>query len=86
MFQLHLLVLHCSAVAFSVFDTHLLEGIVVAAVVVQFLVEVVDYLVAGHIQELSGMGDDDDCTLAVADVVLKPHDSIQVQVICWLVQ
>lgn len=53
--QFHLLILHCSAVTFSILDTHLLEGIVVAPVVMQFFIKVMDDLITGHIQELSGV-------------------------------
>lgn len=78
MFQFHLLVFHFPSVSLPPFDPHLFEGVVVAAVVVQLLVEIVDDLVAGHIQEFPCVGDYDHRGLAVADVVLEPHHSIEI--------
>jgi hypothetical protein len=45
---------------------------------VQLFVEIVDDLVAGHIQEFPCVGDYDHRGLAVADVVLEPHHSIEI--------
>lgn len=86
MFQFHLLAFELSTVSFSIFDSFFLEAVVVALVVFQLLVEEMDGLIASDIQELSGMGYDNYCIFAVADVILKPHHSIKVQVVCWLVQ
>jgi hypothetical protein len=74
--QFHLLVLHLPSVALSVFNTHFFEGVVVTSIVVKFFIEIMDDLIASNVKELSGVGDDDNSALAVAYVVLQPHDGI----------
>jgi hypothetical protein len=80
------LILDCLYIPLSVLNSQLLESVVIATVVVKLLVEEMDDLVAGHVEELSGVGNDDHRTLAVADIVLEPHDSVQVQVVSGFVQ
>lgn len=78
MLKLHLLILHLATVAFSVLNSVLFEGIVVTSVVVQFLIEIVDDFVACYIQKLPCMRHDDHCASTIADVVLQPHDCVQI--------
>ena len=68
--EFHLLALKLFFLALSVFDSQLLESIVVASVVLEFFAVEVDYFVAGYIEELSGVGDYDNGVLAGCDVVL----------------
>lgn len=86
MLQFHLLSLQLPLVPLSIFDSYLLESVIVASVVLKPFVEEVNDLVTCHVQELSGVGYDHDCTFAIADVVLQPHDCVQIQMVCWLVQ
>lgn len=69
MLELHLLVFHLPTVSFPVLYPCLLESVIVSTIVLESLVEKVDYLVASHIQELPGVRHNDDCALAVADIV-----------------
>lgn len=63
------------------------EGIVVAFVVNQFLLEEMDDIAASHVQELSCVTHNHDRVFAdICDVVLQPHHRIQIQVIRGLVQ
>lgn len=52
----------------------------------KFFIVIVNNLVTCDIQELSGVGDDDHCIFTVSDVVLQPHDCIQIQMVCRLVE
>ena len=73
-----MLALKLFLLSLSVLNSHFLESVVVAFVVVEFLLVKMDDLVACHVEELTGVGNDDDCALAVCDVVLKPHNCVQV--------
>lgn len=64
----------------------LFELIIVAGVCGQLLVVEMDDLVAHHIKELPRVGDHHHSVIAVDHVVLKPHHSVQIQVICGFVE
>lgn len=85
-FELHLLVFNFSAISFSALNSDLLKSVVVTAIVIQFFVEKMNNFIASHVQKLSGVRHDNNCTFAVANIVLEPHDSVQIQVIGWFVQ
>jgi hypothetical protein len=74
--QLHLLTLNLLLVSLSSLNSYLLKNIVVSSIVVQLLIEEVDNLVASNVQKLSSMRYNNDCALACADIVLKPHDCV----------
>lgn len=76
MLELHLLIVELLCASLSIFDTQLFEGIIVTTIIVKFFIEVMHNLIASNIQELSGVGYDDDSTFTVADIVLKPHNCI----------
>jgi hypothetical protein len=80
-FEFHLLVVELFFAPFPVLDSQFFEGVVVASVVVEFLVVEVDGFVAGDVEELAGVGDDHHCAFAVADVVLEPHNGVQIQMV-----
>ena len=40
-----------------------------------------NYFIAGYIQELSCMRNNNNCVFATCNVVFKPHDSIQIEMI-----
>lgn len=67
-----------SSVTLSIFYSDFLESVVVSSVVMKLLIEEMDDLIAGYIQKLSGVGDDNYCSFTVADVVLEPHYSVQI--------
>lgn len=78
MLKFHLLAIEILLLPISVFNSDLLECIIVSFVVLQLLIVIVDDLVAGHIQELAGMRHDDHSVLAGGNVVLQPHHGIQI--------
>ena len=65
---------------------HFLKGVVISLVVVQLLVEQVNDLVAAEVQELSVVRNDDHGDVQLHEVVFKPNDCVQVQVIGGLIQ
>ena len=64
-----MLILNLFFVSFSALNPDLLKDVVVASIVLKFLVEEMDNLVAGHVQKLSSMGDNDYCAFTAADVI-----------------
>ncbi len=85
MLKLELLALELFFMSFLVLDSQLFKGVIVSFVIIKFFLVEVHNLVASHIQELTSMRDNNNCALAICDVVLKPHDCVQVQVVGWLV-
>lgn len=86
MFQLKLLAFKLFFVSFLVLNSQLFECVIISLIVVKFLLVEMHDFVTGHVKEFSGMGDDDDCTFAVCDVVFEPHDCIKIQMVSWLIQ
>jgi hypothetical protein len=86
MFQLELLTVELLPHSVLVFNSKLFKSVIIPFVIVEFLLVEMHDLVACHIEELSGVGDDDDCALAVCNVVFEPHDSVQIQMVGWLVE
>lgn len=64
--------------SFSVLDTHFLKSVIISFVVIEFLLIKMNDLVACDVQELTCVRYNDDSVLAVCDVILEPHDSVQV--------
>jgi hypothetical protein len=86
MLELKLLTLELLFVSFLVLDSQLLKGVIISFIIVElFLIEVHDFITC-DVEELSGMGHDDDCALAVGNVVFEPHDGIEVEMVCGLVE
>ena len=86
MLKLQLLALELLFLSFFVLNSQLLKRIIISFIVVElFLVEVHD-LITSDIQKLSGMGHDHDCALTVGNVVLEPHDGVEVEMVCGLVK
>ncbi len=85
MLKLELLTLELFFMSFLVLNSQLFKCVIVSFIVVKFLLVEVHNLVASHIQELTGVRDNNNCALAICDVVLEPHDCVQVQMVGWLV-
>jgi hypothetical protein len=85
MLKLELLAVKLFSMSFLVLNSQLFERVIVSFVIVKFFLVEVHNLVASHIQELTGVRDNNNGALAICDVVLKPHDCVQVQVVGWLV-
>jgi hypothetical protein len=64
-----------------------LECVVVSLIVDQLLLEEVNNVCAYDVQELSGVGYHHNCILAdVCDIVLQPHNSIQIEMVSRLIK
>ena len=85
MLKLELLTVKLFFVSFLVFDSQLFERVIVSFVIVKFFLVEVHNLVASHVEKLTSVRDNNNCALATCDVVFKPHDCVQIQVVCWLV-
>ena len=86
MFKLHLLVLHLTSVTLSVLNSSLFEGVVVTAIILKFFIEEVNNLITGDIEKLSSVRDNNNSALAVTDIILEPHHSVQVEMVGGLIQ
>lgn len=64
----------------------LFKLIEVASVVSQLLILKVNYLIDCGIEEVPSMGHDDDCDVQSLNVILKPNQSRQVQMIGGLIE
>ena len=86
MLQFHLLTLHLLTITFSIFNSQLFKGIIVSTIVMQPLVEKMDYLVTCHVQKFTGVRHYNYCSLAITNIVLQPHHSVQIQVVSRFVE
>lgn len=78
MVKFHLLTVESLLLSFSVLYSDFFKCVVISLVVVEFLLVEMNDLVACYVQEFSSMRYNDDCVFTVSNVVLKPHDCIQI--------
>lgn len=86
MFKFKLLTFELFELSFFIFNSNFFKSVVITFIVVEFLLIKVDNLVACNVQELSGVGYNNNNVLAMCNVILEPHDCVKIQVICWLIQ
>ena len=76
MLEFELLTLELFFLSFRVLNSEFFKSVIVSFVIVKFLLVEVHDLVAGNVQEFSGVGNNNYCTLAVGNVVLEPHNCV----------
>lgn len=68
------------------FGTGFFEGVVVTLIVGKLLVVEMDDLLATNIQEFSGVRNYHDSLFTINNIILEPHDCIQVEMVCRLIE
>lgn len=76
MLKLELLAVKLFSMSFLVLNSQFFERVIVSFVIVKFFLVEVHNLVASHVKELTSVRDNNNCALAICDVVLKPHDCV----------
>jgi hypothetical protein len=76
MLQFELLTLELFFLSFLVLNSEFFESVVVSFVIVKFLLVEVHDLVAGNVQKLSGVRNNNYSAFAVGNVVLEPHNCV----------
>lgn len=78
MFEFKLLTVELFFLSLSVLNSDLFEGVVISFIVVELLLIEVDDLVACNVEELSGVGHNNDGVFTVCNVVFEPHNGVQI--------
>lgn len=84
--KFHLLAVMLFLLTISILDSNFLESIVVSFVIMKLFVVVMNDLITCNIKKFSSMRNNNNCIFTIGDIIFKPHNCIQIQMVSRLIK